>query len=271
MPDSLVQEFDRFDNETLSHIVGEVAATHVNNGTGFEGDLHPFPWWIGTIGEAISMIGYERNADRVLGTYFAPVLRNMNRWQWSITILQFAADPALTTRSTSWYVWSLFAHHPITHTLPVESPAGYGPAYYGAGRDEERGDALVWKGAVYNTTNSAEVPIQVAFEGLEAGTRAQLTKLTNSNGSAWAYNDPFKGNNIVANSTEIIQANGDGVFEFMMQELSVAVLDTDVALLGAPDGNGHGGKPGYGHHGGKGKGKGQLGRPGKPPGYRPGN
>lgn len=101
-PDDLVEEFNRFDNETLKHIVGEVAAVHVNGGSGWDGDLHPFPWWIGTVGEAVSMIGYERNADRVLGTYFAPVLRNMNRWQWSITLIQFAADPAITTRSTSW-------------------------------------------------------------------------------------------------------------------------------------------------------------------------
>jgi alpha-N-arabinofuranosidase len=156
-PDALVEEFDRFDNVTVRHIVGEVAAVHVNNGTEWEGDLQPFPWWIGTVGEAISMIGYERNADRVLGTFYAPVLRNMNRWQWSITLLQFAADPALTTRSTSWYVWSLFAHHPITHTLPVESKAGYGPVYYGAGMDEERGGAMVWKGAVYNTTRNRNV------------------------------------------------------------------------------------------------------------------
>ncbi|GAB7365341.1 hypothetical protein MBLNU230_g6421t1 [Neophaeotheca triangularis] len=230
-PDGLYDEFNRFDNETLSHIVGEVAATHVNNGSRFEGDLHPFPWWIGSVGEAISMIGYERNIERVRGTYYAPVLRNMNRWQWSITIVQFAADPALTTRSTSWYIWDLFAHHPITHSLPVDSPAGFDPAFYGAGRDDERDGAYVWKGAVYNTTNSEPVPITVHFEGVEPGTEASLSMATNPSGDPWAYHDPLTQSYIVETSFEIITANADGAFEFSMPELSVAVLDTDTCAM----------------------------------------
>ena len=228
-PDALVEEFSRFDNETLRHVVGEVAAVHVNGGIKWEGDLYYFPWWIGTVGEAVSMIGYERNADRVIGTYFAPVLRNMNRWQWSITLIQFAADPALTTRSTSWYIWDLFAHHPITHSLPVESPDGYGPAYYGAGRDDERDGALVWKGAVYNTTDSEPVSITVAFEGVEPGTEATLSTAIQADGDPWAYNDPFTQVNVVETNVEIVTANADGVFEFTMPELSVGVLDTDTS------------------------------------------
>lgn len=226
-PDALIAEFNRFDNESLRHIVGEVAAVHPNGGSGWNGSLWYFPWWIGTVGEAASMIGYERNADRVLATNFAPVLRNMNRWQWSITLIQFAADPALTTRSTSWYIWDLFAHHPITHSLPVDSPAGYGPAYYGAGRDDERNGALVWKGAVYNTTDGADVPITVAFEGVEAGTEATLSTAIQPAGDPWAYNDPFTQENVVETSVQIITANADGVFEFSMPQLSVGVLDTD--------------------------------------------
>ena len=199
------------------------------------------------------MIGYERNADRVLGTFYAPVLRNMNRWQWSITMVQFAADPALTTRSTSWYVWDLFAHHPITNTLPVESKAGYGPVYYGAGMDEERDGAYVWKGAVYNTTRSRDVDVSVAFEGVKAGTSAALVMATQPDGDPWAYNDPFTGVNVVQTTTNIITANAKGAFEFTMPELSVAVLDTDVSSVGSPSTGG----------------KKRAPLPGKPPGYRP--
>jgi alpha-L-arabinofuranosidase len=194
---------------------------------------HPFPWWIGSVGEAVSLIGYERNSERVLGNFYAPVLRNMNRWQWSITMIQFAADTALTTRSTSWYIWSLFAHHPVTHTLPVSSPAGYGPVYYGAGYDESRDGALVWKGAVYNTTNNKDVPINVAFEGVKAGTKAVLGMAIQPDGDPWAYNDPFTGVNVVDVSTKIITANSAGVFSFTMPELSVAVLDTDTSSMDA--------------------------------------
>lgn len=177
------------------------------------------------------MIGYERNIERVRGTYYAPILRNMNRWQWSITMVQFAADPALTTRSTSWYIWDLFAHHPITHSLPVDSPDGYNPAYYGAGRDDERDGALVWKGAVYNSTDNADVPITVHFEGIEPGTEASLSMATNPSGDPWAYNDPLTQDYVVETSFRIIRANDEGAFEFVMPRLSVAVLDTDTCAM----------------------------------------
>ncbi|KAF4920880.1 Alpha-L-arabinofuranosidase A [Colletotrichum viniferum] len=224
-PDALVEEFDRFDND-IGHIVGEVAATHPNGGTGWDGDLMPFPWWIGTVGEAVSLIGYERNADRVPGTFYAPVLRNMNRWQWAVTIVQFAADPKLTTRSTSWYVWEMFAGHPLSHTL--EASADFGPVYYVAGKNEAKGN-FIWKGAAYNTTNSEDVPVTVKFEGVEAGTKASLTVLTNPSGDPFAYNDPHTGVNIVDTQTLVLTANEDGAFNFTLPELSVAVLDTDVA------------------------------------------
>lgn len=236
-PDELVIEFDRFDND-IGHIIGEVAATHVNDAPPPRWDfgLYKFPWWIGSVGEAVSLIGYERNADRIPGTFYAPVLRNMNRWQWAITILQFAADPALTTRSTSWYIWSLFAHHPITETLPTVGT--YGPVYWGAGKDSNRNDALVWKGAVYNTTDGEAVPIAIAFEGVQAGTKANLTVLTNPGGDPYAVNDPFTGVNIVNTTSTIVEAGEGGVFEFELPELSVAVLDTEVSGGGGGGGGG---------------------------------
>ncbi|XP_014556692.1 glycoside hydrolase family 51 protein [Bipolaris victoriae FI3] len=226
-PDELVYEFNRFDNDA-GHIVGEVAATHVNGGIRWEGSLYPFPWWIGAVGEAVSLIGYERNSDRIPGTFYAPVMKNNNRFQWPITLLQYDADPKRTTKAVTWYCWSLFAHHPISHTLPTSSNTSYGPLYWGAGMDENRGGARVWKGAVFNTTNSVDVPVSVHFDGIPAGAKANLTLLTNSVGDPYMYNDPFTGVNIVNTTNVILTAEGDGVFRFVMPELSVAVLDTDV-------------------------------------------
>jgi alpha-L-arabinofuranosidase len=34
-------------------------------------------------------------------------MRNLNRWQWGMTLVQHAADTALTTYSTSWHVWKV--------------------------------------------------------------------------------------------------------------------------------------------------------------------
>ena len=218
-----MDEFDKFDND-MGHIVGEVAATHPNGGSGWDGDLMPFPWWIGTVGEAVSLIGYERNADRIPATFYAPVLRSMDRWQWAVTILQFAADHRLTTRSTSWYVWELFAAHPMTHTLPAS--ADFDPVFYVAGANEDTG-SRIWKAAVYNTTDNADVPVSLRFEGVKKGTKAALTVLTNKADDPFAYNDPHTGVNIVESTTTILKAGKGGSFKFDLPELSIAVLDTD--------------------------------------------
>ncbi|OAL46954.1 glycoside hydrolase, partial [Pyrenochaeta sp. DS3sAY3a] len=227
-PDELVQEFNRFDND-IGHIVGEVAATHVNGATPprWNGPLYKYPWWIGAVGEAISLIGYERNSDRIPGTFYAPVLKNENRFQWPITLLQYTADPKMTTKAVTWYCWSLFAHHPITHTLPTSSNSSYGPVYWGAGTDANRNGARVWKGAVYNTTDGADVPVAVRFQGVKPGAKAQLTVLTNAVGDPYMYNDPFTGVNIVNSSVSEVRAGEGGAFEFALPQLSVAVLDTE--------------------------------------------
>ncbi|KAJ4004051.1 hypothetical protein NW752_010871 [Fusarium irregulare] len=222
-PDVLVEEFDLFDNNKYGHIIGEVASTHPNGGTKWEGKLMPYPWWISGVGEAVALVSYERNADRIPGTFYAPILKNENRWQWAITMVQFAADAAMTTRSTSWYVWELFAGHPMTHTLPVKGDLD--PLFYVAGKNEDKG-TLIWKGAAYNTTKHADVPVSVAFEGVKAGTQAELTLLTNKEKDPFAFNDPHKGNNVVKSTKSVIKADKKGAFKFTMPELSVAVLET---------------------------------------------
>lgn len=227
-PDELVKEFNRFDND-IGHIIGEVAATHVNGATPprWNGSLYKYPWWIGAVGEAISLIGYERNSDRIPGSFYAPVMKNENRFQWPITLLQYTADATQTTKAVTWYCWSLFAHHPITHTLPTSSNSSYGPVYWGAGKDENRNGAQVWKGAAYNTTDGQPVPVSVHFQGVKPGDKAQLTVLTNKVGDPYMYNDPKTGINIVQTTETTLTAGYGGAFEFSLPQLSVAVLDTD--------------------------------------------
>ena len=47
-----------------------MSSTHPNGGIAWDGPLFHHPWWIGSVGEAVGMISYERNADRVLGTFY---------------------------------------------------------------------------------------------------------------------------------------------------------------------------------------------------------
>lgn len=69
------------------------------------------------------------------------------------------------------------------------------------------------------------MPVSVSFEGVETGTRAQLTLLTGPE-DPYAYNDPWSGVNVVETTNNVLEANEEGAFEFEMPELSVAVLDT---------------------------------------------
>ncbi|KAI1396540.1 glycoside hydrolase family 51 protein [Hypoxylon fuscum] len=222
-PDTLVAEFNKFDNITTPHIIGEMAAVHPNGGSGWDGPQQPFPWWGGTVGEAVSLIGYERNQDRIIGAAYAPIIRNMNRWQWAITMIQFTADTV--TKSTSWYVWELMAAHPMTETLPAASR--FNPLYYVAGRNNNTG-GHVFKAAVYNSTGGADVPVKLTFEGIKPGTTGELTVLTGPE-DPYGDNDPYTGVNVVKTSKTTIRSDENGSFQFELPNLSVAVLDTSPA------------------------------------------
>lgn len=46
-PDTWVAEFGKFDNVQTKHIIGEMASTFPNGGTGWDsGVLRPFPWYV---------------------------------------------------------------------------------------------------------------------------------------------------------------------------------------------------------------------------------
>ncbi|KAF2003937.1 glycoside hydrolase family 51 protein [Amniculicola lignicola CBS 123094] len=228
-PDNFFNEFHLLDHLSKDNLtlVGEFASVHPNGGIDWAGNLHPFPWWIGGVGEAIFMISTERNGDRILGTTYAPMLRNMNRWQWSACMIEFEADIKKTTLSTSYHVFKLISTHTITHTLPTTPTSNSSSLFFVAGMDEDSG-GLVWKGANYNTTNHEATPVSVKFEGLRKDATAELTLLTSSAGP-FGFNDPSKGNNVVVTTTKTLSAGKNGAFEFSMPELSVAVLDTDVS------------------------------------------
>ena len=112
----------------------------------------------------------------------------------------------------------------MTHTLPTTSDTSYGPLYYAAGKNENS-NSHIFKAAVFNSTNGADVPVSVDFEGVKAGTTAQLTVLTGP-ADPYGFNDPFTHVNVVKTSKQVLTAGADGVFTFSLPNLSVAVLDS---------------------------------------------
>jgi hypothetical protein len=56
-----------------NNYIGEIAATETNNGVGIDwGNTYfsLYPWWIGSVAEAVFLLGAERNADKVIGTTY---------------------------------------------------------------------------------------------------------------------------------------------------------------------------------------------------------
>lgn len=161
----------------------------------------------------------ERNADRVWGWSYAPLLQNLNSYEWSPDLISFTADPSQTFGSTSYHVLKLFGNSAFTSTLPVSSGStdNYGPAYWVAGEDNATSTYYV-KAAVYNATE--EVDFSITFEGVSSGASATLTVLTAPEG--YSYN--YIGSEVVTTTTSTLTADAEGAFSFSLPELSVALL-----------------------------------------------
>jgi alpha-N-arabinofuranosidase len=148
-------------------------------------------------------------------------------------LISFTADPADTTSSVSYSVLHLLANTRIRETLPttILDDGPIGPAYWVAGRGDD--NSYVVKAAVYNSTDGADVPFKVSFEGLggkhkrsgdkhdEGLARATLTILSAE--GPWAHNAPGK-KEVVKTTVKHIKADRDGMFGFHLPDLSVALL-----------------------------------------------
>ncbi|TRX91476.1 hypothetical protein FHL15_007700 [Xylaria flabelliformis] len=209
-PDTWVADFGKFDNVETPHIIGEMASTFPNGGTGWDsGVLRPLPWWGGAVGEAVALISYERNADRVLGALFMAMVNH-----YATICGRSGSNDSLDEL--------LMAAHPITETLPANSD--FDPLYYVAGKNDKT-DAHIFKAAVYNSTDGADVPVKLTFDGVVADTAAELTVLSGPE-DPYGVNDPFTGVNVVKTTKTTIRSDRNGTFSFSLPNLSVAVLET---------------------------------------------
>jgi len=67
------------------------------------------------------MTGFERNSDIIFATAYAPLLQNLNSYQWTPNLIAFDATQVI--RSISYYVQQLFAKYTgdqyVLSTLPT--------------------------------------------------------------------------------------------------------------------------------------------------------
>ncbi|KAL0941459.1 alpha-L-arabinofuranosidase [Colletotrichum truncatum] len=225
VPDRFVgSNFGFFDHFTHQTIVSELAVVAPNRPDGSapsdRAEYTTYPFWLGSVAEAVFLLGAERNGDRVIGVSYAPLLANMNpnASQWTPTQIAYDADPARTTRSTSFHTYKLLASHVLTETLPSEGDIGYGPLYWVTGRNNQTG-SLIFKAAVYNST--ADVHISLDFDGVPAGATGELTILTSSSADA---QNVLGGPEVIHTNVSTVVAGSDANFVFALPNLSVATL-----------------------------------------------
>ncbi|PSR90718.1 alpha-L-arabinofuranosidase A [Coniella lustricola] len=224
LPNYFVGQFNFFDNLPAGNPiqVGEFAVVqnntaNVDTGVNWADPKNPWPYWIGSVSEAIFVIGMERNADRVWGWSYAPLLQNLNSYEWSPDLISFTADQSQTVTSTSYDVLKLFGNAAFTSTLPADTSDDFGPAYWVAGEDNATSTYYV-KAAVYNSTE--DVGFNVSFDGVASGATASLTVLTAPDG--YSYNSI--GSTAVVTTTSSLTADDSGAFSFSLPNLSVALL-----------------------------------------------
>ncbi len=93
VPDQFVDQFTFFDSFDPNHptLIGEWACIQQNyeggavSGANWTAPRNPWPFWLGTVSEAVFLIGAERNADKIIGASYAPLLQNLNSYEWSVS------------------------------------------------------------------------------------------------------------------------------------------------------------------------------------------
>ncbi|KAF5877733.1 putative alpha-l-arabinofuranosidase a protein [Botrytis fragariae] len=229
-PDDFAVQFELFDNANRSYpiLLGEYAVIQPNaNGVPVDWTAAKLDYgtWVGAVGEAIYLLGMERNGDIVLGASYAPGFQNINSFQWTPDLITFSADPAETVLSCSWHQLKLLSTNRFNATVPLSvSNSGngtspFGPAFYVIGVNDP--GEYVFKAAIYNTT--APVPFSIDFEGVDAGAVGTLTVLNAPEGNAM---NVYGGEDVVVKTVKNVTAGAGGKFEFELKEYDVAVFTT---------------------------------------------
>lgn len=247
-PDDFVGRYHQSDyvNNDNPAMVGEFACVNNNQpgggGANFAA-LNPYPTWIGSVAEAVYLLGLEVNAETIFGASYAPTLANSNSYgivpasaqrakrsanmlaEWGTNMINFAADPSFTQLSTSWHTVKLLSDTRFTQTRTVTSSQTVGTStgvYWAAGVNEDTGSSII-KFATYNTTGGYTVPFAVTFPGVAQGTKANLTFLTAPTGP---FSHASPGYDPVVATTQMLTAGANGVFTFGLPNYAVATLAT---------------------------------------------
>ncbi len=127
--------------------------------------------WQGALAEAAFMTGLERNGDVVRMASYAPLLANVNAWQWKPDLIWF--DNLRSYGTPNYYVQQIFSRNVGTRVVPT-APQAEGGLYTVASLDERTHELIV---TGVNTT-AAPIPAQIQLAGLSSSAAVQVTTLS---------------------------------------------------------------------------------------------
>jgi alpha-N-arabinofuranosidase len=204
--------YDHYDRSGPKIFAGEYAAQTAGT-TSAENSNN----WKGAIAEAAFMTGLERNGDVVQMASYAPLLANVDAWQWKPDAIWF--DSLHSYGTPNYYVQSVFAKNVGTRIIPV-TPQADGGLYTSASLDE-RTHELIMK-AINNTSVVRSTEIQ--FKGISASGTAQVTTLGSTDLSA---ENTFEHPKLVAPESSTVEMKS-GAIDAQLRPYSLTVYRISV-------------------------------------------
>ncbi|KAF5359996.1 hypothetical protein D9758_007631 [Tetrapyrgos nigripes] len=213
--------YDDIERDGTLYFEGEYAVTSTNSsdifGSPSTGRL-TYPTMEGASAEAAFMIGFERNADIVYASAYAPLLNHVKGSQWTPNLVSFDAENVI--RSTSFYTQKLFSLNRGTEYLPSTLPTRNGALYWSVVRDTSvTPNKIIIK--VTNTAENAEtLQFDLPFAVSTSGTAEVLT------GERAASNTPDAPSAVTPQKSTI---ETDQSFSYDAPGYSISVLTVTVA------------------------------------------
>jgi alpha-L-arabinofuranosidase len=169
---SNTSRYDHYDRSGPKVFAGEYAAQTAGT-TSAENKNN----WKGAIAEAAFMTGLERNGDVVQMASYAPLMVNVNAWQWKPDAIWF--DNLRSFGTPNYYVQSVYANNTGNRIVPV-TPHAEGGLYASATLDESKHELIVK--AVNNSASARKTEIRL--DGATARGTAKVTTLSSADLSA---------------------------------------------------------------------------------------
>jgi alpha-L-arabinofuranosidase len=157
--------YDRYDRNGPKVFAGEYAAQ--SSGATSPQNRNN---WETAIAEAAFMTGLERNSDIVRMASYAPLLANVDAWQWKPDAIWF--DNLRSYGTPNYYVQSVFANNTGTRILPVSQQIESG--LYTSASLDERSHELIVKAI---NTGSADRQAKIRIDGINASGTVKVTTL----------------------------------------------------------------------------------------------